>query len=105
MSDRPKRDFVSAEIAGARSDGLQLLGSLDLWCDRGDDGASQFFLHREDVLQHAIAALRPDVVGGQCVDELGGHTNAVQRLADAPFQHVSDAKLSTDLADIWRFAP
>src|SRR5215510_1062486 len=104
MSHCPKRDFVSAEIARVPSGGLQSLGTLDLWCDRGDDGAGQFLLYREDVLQHAVVALRPNVVAGQCVDELGGHTNPIRRLADAPFQHVSDAEFSADLADIWRFA-
>jgi hypothetical protein len=73
MCPRPKGHFVSAEMAGARAGSLQLLGSLDLWCDRGDNGSGYLFLHCEDVFQHAVIAFRPDVIAGQRVDQLAGH--------------------------------
>src|SRR5262245_36763846 len=104
MSPRPNGDFVSAEIAGARSTGLQSLGSLDLWCDRGDDGSCYLFLYCKDVLQHAVVALRPDVIAGQCVDELRRHANPVRRPADAALQHIANAEVPADLPDIRRLA-
>src|SRR5262245_51174770 len=104
MSQRSKRDVVSTEIAGARSGSLQMFGNLDLWCDRGDDGAGQFLLHREDVLQHAVVALRPDVVAGEGVDQLTGHTYSIGRLAYAALQHVADTKFLADLLDVGRLA-
>src|SRR6516162_7626881 len=104
MSPRLNRHFVGAEIAGAQSAGLQSLGTLDLWCDRGDDGAGQFLLHREDVLQHAVVALRPDVIAGQRVDQLAGDTDPVRRPAYAAFQHIANAEVPADLPDVRRLA-
>src|SRR5262245_13140568 len=97
MSPRLNGDFVGAEIAGARSAGLQSLGALDLRCDRGDNGSCYLLLYCKDVLQHAIVALRPDVIAGQRVDQLAGDTYPIGRLAYTAFQHVADAKVLADL--------
>src|SRR5262249_42637222 len=44
--------------------------------------------------------LTPSKDAAQRVDQLGGHTNPVRRPADAPFQHVADAKVLADLLDV-----
>src|SRR5215831_8920773 len=104
MSPRLNSDFVSAEIAGARSGRLRSLGNLDLWCDRGDNGLCYLLLYCKDVLQHAVVALRPDVIAGQCVDQLAGHTYPIRRLAYAALQHIANAEVPADLPDVGRFA-
>src|SRR5215470_19621217 len=104
MSPCLNGNFVSAEIAGARSGSLQSLGTLDLWCDRGDDGSCYLLLYCKDVLQDAIVALRPDVAASQCVDQLPGHTYPIRRLAYAAFQHIANAEVPADLPDARRLA-
>src|SRR5215468_10913508 len=104
MNPRLNGHFVSAEIAGARSAGLQSLGTLDLWCDRDDDGSCYLLLYCKDVLQHAVVALRPDVIASQRVDQLAGHTYPIGRFTHAAFQHVADAKFLADLLDDGRLA-
>src|SRR5215468_8583374 len=104
MSPRLNGHFVSAEIAGARSAGLRSLGSLDLRCDRGDNGSCYLLLYCKDVLQHAVVALRPDVIAGQRVDQLAGHTYPVRRPADAALQYIANAEILADLPDVRRLA-
>src|SRR5215471_15175326 len=102
MSPRLNGDFVGAEIAGARSAGLQSLGALDLRCDRGDNGLCYLLLYCKDVLQHAVVALRPDVIAGQRVDQLAGYAYPVRRLAYAAFKDIADTKFLADLMDVGR---
>ena len=104
MSPRPKGDLVGGEIAGAPPGGLQLLRGIDLRRDGAHDGPCYLLLHLEDVFKHAVVAFRPDVIAGQCVDQLAAHANPVRRFADAAFQHVADAQFPADLPGIGRFA-
>src|SRR5262245_23354129 len=104
MSPRLNGHFVSAEIAGAGSAGLQSFGTLDLRRNRGHNGLRHFLLHREDVLQHPVVALRPDVIAGQRVDQLAGDTDPVRRPADAALQYIANAEVPTDLPDVRRLA-
>src|SRR5262249_31565170 len=96
--------FVGSEVLRSATRCLDLLGRFDLWRNCRDDGSSHFLLDREDVLQHAVIALRPDVVAAQRVDELTGYPNSTRRLADAAFQHVADAKLLAHLLNVRGFA-
>src|SRR5262245_38062330 len=104
MSPRLNGDFVSTEIAWAASGNFQLLGSLDLWCNRGNNCSRYLLLYCKDVLQHAVVALRPDVAASQCVDKLGSHTNPIRRPADAALQHIAHAEVPADLPDVRRLA-
>ena len=56
----------------------------------------QLFLDREDVLEHPVVSLRPDVVAAQRVDQLAGDPDSIDRLADAAFQDVADTELARD---------
>src|SRR5262245_32807213 len=104
MSRRLNGDFVSGEIDGARAAGLRSLGVLDLWCNRGDNGSCYLLLYCKDVLQHAVVALRPDVIAGQRVDQLAGYAYPVRRLAYAAFKDIADTKFLADLLDVGRLA-
>ena len=104
MRPRQKTDFVGTEIVGASSGRLRLLRRFDLWRNHGHNGLRHFLLYREDVLQHAVVALGPDVVAGKRVNKLASHTNPIRRLPDAALQHIADAEFAADLPDIGRLA-
>ena len=65
----------------------------------GDDLAGHVVLHRKDVGEVAIEALRPEmaVIGG--VDELGSDPNPIAGFANASLEHISDAERLADLLD------
>ena len=67
---------------------------LDL--QRGDDGARDFVLHFEDILDVAVVGLRPDVIAVVRADQLCGDADSAARLAHAAFEHVRDAQLLAD---------
>ena len=81
---------------------LLTFGIVDVRCDRRDDAARQFLLHLEDVLQHPVVLLGPQVVAGERVDQLAADADALGRLADAAFQHVAHAEFLAHAANVGR---
>ena len=75
---------------------LLRLGIEDLRGDGPHDAPRQLLLDREDVLEHPVVSLRPDVVAAQRVDQLAGDPDSIDRLADAAFQDVADTELARD---------
>src|SRR6185369_16097157 len=73
------------------------LGATYCRLQRSDDGLGDFILDREDVFEHPVIALGPDVVPGVGVDQLAGDAHALARLAHAALEDVACAKLGSDL--------
>jgi len=96
--------FVDAQALGAAPMHLLALGIVDVRGDRRDDAACQFLLHLEDVFQDSVVLLGPQVVAAQRIDQLAGDANALARLADAAFQHVTHAEFLTHAPNVGRLA-
>ena len=94
------RQLMCGEIAGSQSHVPRELGVVQLRDESRHDGLRQLFLDGENVLQHAIVTLGPDMAAGQGIDQLGRHANARSGTPDAPLEHVSHAQLARDLADV-----
>ena len=80
------------------------LGRQDLRLDRPNDAVGDVVLQLENIEQLAIVSLRPQMGPLRGVDQLAGDPDRVGRLAHAAFQHISDAQLARDLANIDRLA-
>ncbi|MDT4825257.1 hypothetical protein FQZ97_585350 [compost metagenome] len=81
------------------------LGALDfrpfeLWRDCANNAFGDLILQFEDVVEHALEALCPDMRPGRRVDELPGDAHPVPALAHATFQHVAHAELLADFLDV-----
>ena len=81
------------------------LGGVELRLDGSDHACRDLVLNGKDFGGRPVVALGPDVIAAGRVDELPGHTQLLARLADAALQHVTDAKLARDLANVGRFCP
>ena len=76
------------------------LGELDLHLGR--QAQRDFVLDRENVVDGAVVALRPDVGAVACVDQLRGDPNAIAALANATLQYIAHAELLRRLAHVDR---
>jgi len=65
-----------------------------------DNRLRNLVLEREDVVQVAIVALRPDMAAGGAVDQLRGDPHPAARLAHAAFDNVADLELARDLRNV-----
>src|SRR6202012_5688566 len=77
------------------------LGELYGRLDRGDHAFGDAVLQVEDVAEPAIEAVGPQMPAGVRIDQLSGDAQALAAAADAAFEHIGDAKLAPDLADIY----
>ena len=93
----PRFDVRRGGVAQA---GLLALGEPDLHLGRQPEG--DLVLHREDIVDAAVVALRPQVSAARRIDQLGGNSDAVADFADAALEHVADAELARDVADVDR---
>src|SRR5438552_2840491 len=93
----PRFDIGRRRVAQTR---LLALGQLDLHF--GGENQRNLILHRKDVVDGAIEAFRPDMYAGRRLDQLRRDPNSVRRLADAPFEHITNTELMGDLAHIHR---
>jgi hypothetical protein len=57
----------------------------------------------EHVLQCAVDLVSPKMSAGCGLNELPSNTQAPARLANAAFEHISNAQLSADLLDVHRY--
>ena len=79
---------------------LALLDLPGLAGHRADDLPGHLVLKRQGVLSRLVVALRPDMLAGFRVDELGCDANLVGLLADAAFERIVDIEIAADLADV-----
>jgi len=68
------------------------------------DLADDLVLHGEDIGKVTVEAFGPDVACGGGVDQLGIYAHPAACPPSAALQHVSDAQLAGDLANISRSA-
>ena len=101
---RPGDDDAFISTKRFRSKAMHLVALLlllvEVWRDGHHDAASQFLLHLEDVFQHPVVLLGPQMIAGERVDQLGGDANAAGRLADAALQQVAHAEFAAHPADV-----
>jgi hypothetical protein len=72
--------------------------------DRGDNGFRDLVLDRENVFQHPVVALGPNLIAGAGIDQLRGDSDALSPFADGPVEHVAHAELLTHLFQVDRLA-
>jgi len=77
-----------------------LLSLAELRHDRAGNGPSDLVLQIEYVREIAVVPLRPDVIPGGRVDELGRDAYAVAATAHAALEHIAHAQLAADAANI-----
>src|SRR5271165_6735763 len=103
------REGAQIEIVGIEALGRLAGRPLDfrlaeLRFNRADDAARYLVLQLEDVVEHAVEAVCPDVSPSRRVDQLAGNAHTVTGLADASFEHIAHPEFTSDLAQIGRFA-
>ena len=101
---RHQVEVVGFDIGGPALLDRLLLFRQQLQLERGDDRFRNLVLDRENVLEVAVVALGPDMVAARAVDQLRVDAHPPAGLADAAFEHVADAELAGDVADIDRLA-
>lgn len=65
-----------------------------------NDLRPDFVLQIEDILLFPIIAFGPDVMSGNCVDQLNIDADPTAGLADAALKHETDTQFASDLADV-----
>src|SRR5215475_291803 len=68
--------------------------------DCRDDSPRYFILHRQHILDLLIIVFRPEIVAADRVSQFGTDPNAASEFPDAARNHIPDAQLPADLADI-----
>ena len=99
-------DHIAPGVEGARRLAVEKtgLGQQEARLQRPDDALSHLVLDGEDVVEIAVVLVRPNVVAAFGVDELGGDSDAIARLAHAAFQDITNAEVGRHLAHIGRLA-
>src|SRR5206468_7736306 len=69
-------------------------GRLHPTADGGRNGLRDFVLHGEDTAQITIVALRPKVIAGATVDELGGNPQPFAGSTDTAFHDIGNTELA-----------
>ena len=77
-----------------------ILGRRESQAQRVDDLARETLLDFEDVLQHALELVGPELHVGSGVDQLRRDPEAGTRAPNAPGQHVARAKLARDRTQV-----
>jgi hypothetical protein len=72
--------------------------------DRTDDALGHLVLQREDVIERAFEAVRPEVASCLRIDELPCDADAIGRSPHTALEHVSDTQLATDLLHVHRLS-
>src|SRR5947209_15763765 len=80
------------------------LGELELGTDRRNNAFGESILQLEHVSQLAVEAIGPDMRPCCGVDELPSETEAIGTAANAALDDVTDAKFTSDLADVYTLA-
>ena len=76
------------------------LGPEEVDVEPFDDGEGDLVLDGEDVLGAPVVTLRPEVVAGRHVDELGGDAQLVAGFPDAALEDGADVQALADLPDV-----
>ena len=80
------------------------LGLAQFRFDGTGDPTRHLVLQLEDVVEHTVKAVGPDMRAGRRVYQLAGDANPVAGFAQAAFEHIAHAELTADLAQIGRLA-
>jgi hypothetical protein len=70
--------------------------------DCADDMLRDIVLHGEQIFQHAVVAVRPDMLAGLGLDQLTGDADTPLRDAHTALEHVANAEIARDLAHVGR---
>ena len=100
MLPRHQEELVGLGAARAALPDRLFLAGQQLQLHRGDDRLRNLVLQREDVVEVAVVALRPQVAAGRAVDQLRGDAHALAGLAHAALEHVADPELPRELPDV-----
>ncbi len=87
-------------VSGPDGTGAREREAIDLGTQGRHDGGGDIALHGEHVVEIPVVRRRPSMRAVGCVDELGGDTHLVARLAHAAFEHVPDPQLLRDRRDV-----
>ena len=82
--------------------GTKPLLGVEMRLDRRDDALGDVVLHGEQVFQHAVVAVGPDVLAGLGLDQLAGDAQAPVGHAHAALEHVAHAEIARDGAHVGR---
>ncbi len=102
MRQRAQHQVVGGEAFRAFALGERDLRLLDRRMHRARDLFGDLVLEIEQVVDHAVVGIGPEMRAAGRVDELCRHPDSVMRLAQRSFEHVADAERPRDLADISR---
>ena len=104
VGKRTHDEVPCVHIVWCLATSAEVLCSVELGLDCGDDRLRDFILHREYVSKVAVVALRPQMAARHDVVQLGGYAYALALLAHTTFDDVTNAELVTDLASVNRSA-
>ena len=102
IRQRLEHQVVGGEVFGALALGQRDFGGADRRVHRAGDPFGDLVLEVEDVLEHTVIAVGPDMRAAGGVDQLGRDPDAVAGLADAAFEHVAHAELPRHRPDVDR---
>ncbi len=74
-----------------------MLSTRQLHLEGRHNVPGDLILHREDIFQHPVIALGPQVRAGRRVDELGRNADPLGRFAHTALQHIPHAEILTHL--------
>ena len=100
----PQQAIVGVHVLGALAGKQRALVVAERNLQGRGDLLAQLVLDGEDVFELAVVALRPQVVSGCRLDQLGGHAHPVGGLAHASFEYVSNAQVAAHFLDLDRRA-
>src|SRR5690242_20355855 len=87
---------VRVQACGWLAQSPGYFGLFELRRDCANDAHRHAILKIENVIERTFVSVCPDVVARPGIDELRCNAYAIARLADAAFQHVTDAKPAAD---------
>src|SRR5262249_8235846 len=97
----PQIIIISIETLGRLTPRAFDLYLFQFWRNCANYARSHFVLKFEDILQHVIETIRPEVGASRGVYELTRDAHAVRSLAHAALQHVTDAEFTSDLLNVY----
>ncbi len=97
VRQRSHYEIPCVQAVGRLTLGAKIFRGIELRLDCGDDGLGNLVLHREDVGQVAVVALRPNMASGGDIVELHCDAHSVAAPAHAALNNVADAEFRRDL--------
>ncbi len=104
LLQRAQIEIVGVEAFGGLGGGAGDFGALQGRLDGADDAFADPVLQVEDVGEIAFEAIGPDMAAGGGLDQLAVDAHAAAGAPHAALEHITDAKLAPDSADIGGFS-